>query len=316
MLGSASGGSSVIVANSVALPHFDGRSNTTDRTPPATPRISTPHTQWRRRSCANCNEGTWASQDGPSSGAAVLCAACSTNPDRAKQCGICFEACVPCKLQCHDTAANCQGTYCTGCMSTICRATLESGSLTITCPHPACRAPITINELKQIAPVSYRHFLSLRHEQQEASMLSAFERNPELLEWAIAGNAQICPHCSVLVERSAGCLHMTCTCGKEFCYICGGVYPCTNKCASGRWPCGSSGRPTLRREVVQLMRGRLHARLAAFLLGTHGRCGAESAVRLLPPDVVQRIVTMAADVLSHAHARQLAVPLRHNHQPD
>ncbi|KIY02274.1 uncharacterized protein Z520_02412 [Fonsecaea multimorphosa CBS 102226] len=30
-----------------------------------------------------------------------------------------------------------------------------------------------------------------------------------------------CPHCRTMVERCAGCLHMTCTCGTQFCYNCG-----------------------------------------------------------------------------------------------
>jgi hypothetical protein len=30
-----------------------------------------------------------------------------------------------------------------------------------------------------------------------------------------------CPFCLNMVERSSGCLHMTCRCGKQFCYRCG-----------------------------------------------------------------------------------------------
>ena len=33
-----------------------------------------------------------------------------------------------------------------------------------------------------------------------------------------------CPVCSNMVERSSGCLHMTCRCGQEFCYRCGQLY--------------------------------------------------------------------------------------------
>jgi hypothetical protein len=38
--------------------------------------------------------------------------------------------------------------------------------------------------------------------------------------WA-AANTKQCHHCLQLVERSAGCNHMSCTCGNEFCYECG-----------------------------------------------------------------------------------------------
>lgn len=33
-----------------------------------------------------------------------------------------------------------------------------------------------------------------------------------------------CPSCKFWVERISGCQHMTCRCGYEFCYICGGHY--------------------------------------------------------------------------------------------
>ena len=33
-----------------------------------------------------------------------------------------------------------------------------------------------------------------------------------------------CPHCNFWVERTQGCDHMKCRCGKDFCYKCGGVY--------------------------------------------------------------------------------------------
>ena len=33
-----------------------------------------------------------------------------------------------------------------------------------------------------------------------------------------------CPHCEFWVERSEGCDHMRCRCGKDFCYKCGGKY--------------------------------------------------------------------------------------------
>lgn len=35
-------------------------------------------------------------------------------------------------------------------------------------------------------------------------------------------NAQRCPKCKVYVQRNEGCDHMTCRCGMEFCYRCGG----------------------------------------------------------------------------------------------
>jgi len=33
-----------------------------------------------------------------------------------------------------------------------------------------------------------------------------------------------CPFCKFWVEKTVGCNHMTCRCGKMFCYKCGGNY--------------------------------------------------------------------------------------------
>ena len=42
-----------------------------------------------------------------------------------------------------------------------------------------------------------------------------------------------CPTCRSMVEKSSGCLHMTCRCGTEFCYRCGQLYSlCTGNCRS------------------------------------------------------------------------------------
>ena len=42
-------------------------------------------------------------------------------------------------------------------------------------------------------------------------------------------NFKQCPKCSYWVERALGCSTMTCKCGTEFCYDCGGT-----KCPHGR----------------------------------------------------------------------------------
>ena len=37
--------------------------------------------------------------------------------------------------------------------------------------------------------------------------------------------AKQCSGCKIWVEKNEGCMHMTCTCGYEFCYNCGKKYP-------------------------------------------------------------------------------------------
>mmetsp|Transcript_27991 Transcript_27991/g.41416 ORF Transcript_27991/g.41416 Transcript_27991/m.41416 type:complete len:106 (-) Transcript_27991:39-356(-) len=37
---------------------------------------------------------------------------------------------------------------------------------------------------------------------------------------ANAVNARCCPGCTIRVQRSDGCNHMTCLCGMQWCYVC------------------------------------------------------------------------------------------------
>jgi hypothetical protein len=49
------------------------------------------------------------------------------------------------------------------------------------------------------------------------------------LEYVRGAKYKMCPFCNFWVEKTVGCDHMRCRCGKEFCYRCGGVYrqcPC------------------------------------------------------------------------------------------
>jgi hypothetical protein len=53
----------------------------------------------------------------------------------------------------------------------------------------------------------------------------------KLLDLASNKNWRQCRRCNVVVERDEGCLHITCTCGYEFCYSCGGLWSqCWGKC--------------------------------------------------------------------------------------
>jgi hypothetical protein len=42
--------------------------------------------------------------------------------------------------------------------------------------------------------------------------------------WAKHVVGLMCDNCETVVERTGGCSHMTCACGYQFCYICGGEY--------------------------------------------------------------------------------------------
>ena len=46
----------------------------------------------------------------------------------------------------------------------------------------------------------------------------------DLQQYMIDNNLKQCPRCKNAVEKKVGCDHITCLCGYEFCYRCGGVY--------------------------------------------------------------------------------------------
>ena len=53
----------------------------------------------------------------------------------------------------------------------------------------------------------------------------------KLLNLANNKNWTQCQNCKAMIERHEGCLHMTCTCGHEFCYLCGGLWAtCGGRC--------------------------------------------------------------------------------------
>jgi IBR domain, a half RING-finger domain len=47
------------------------------------------------------------------------------------------------------------------------------------------------------------------------------ESTQKVLELVKEKNFQQCPQCHEMVERMAGCNHMTCICGHQFCVLCG-----------------------------------------------------------------------------------------------
>ncbi|CAO2206908.1 unnamed protein product [Urochloa humidicola] len=53
-----------------------------------------------------------------------------------------------------------------------------------------------------------------------------------LMEMAKGRNWKRCPKCEYFVEKSTGCLHITCRCGFEFCYGCGGNWGITHSSCS------------------------------------------------------------------------------------
>ena len=66
-------------------------------------------------------------------------------------------------------------------------------------------------------------------ERAEEINAAHLEEDDQLEQWALSVGAKRCTKCKFWVQKNEGCDHMTCRCGYEFHYICGGKYqacPC------------------------------------------------------------------------------------------
>lgn len=225
--------------------------------------------KWKRVDCPSCRMPCWldgkdATQD--------RCKLCRMDASRVKRCAVCFENALPV-----NNMHKCAVDVCIHCATAHCNVALDDGAWNLSCA--GCSRELTEKEVKVIGFTLSRRLQEVRDASRQKHLVDLFDRAPDLLEWAQAGNAQVCPNCSKLVQKSSGCAHMTCKCGKEFCYGCGGAYPCTNHCQR-------AGTPKLNFDMASLVEYQ-RARREAVLFGN--RC-ADSVLSLLPSDVVHKII--------------------------
>eukprot|EP00966_Prymnesium_polylepis_P320738 7377109-Prymnesium_polylepis.1 len=120
-----------------------------------------------------------------------------------------------------------------------------------------------------------------------------------LAAWATAGTAQVCPACFGLVERNEGCAHMTCACGAEFCFLCGGQWPCKQK----RCGMGGGADTGLLRDALQTRKRKLAAARTLMMAAgaAHGAARAaapaESLICKLPREVLEAIARKVIDAV-------------------
>merc|ERR1719271_491297 len=153
-------------------------------------------------------------------------------------------------------SCNTDVSICGTCAAEHCRIAIEDGAISVRCPA-GCGHELDQHEIKRINPKLAAQLAARLAARLEANrvakraehLVDLFETSHDLLEWAMAGNAQVCPHCSALVSKKCGCDHMTCKCGGHFCYECGmKMEECTCNTALHDL---RIQRPTVLREMIQ-----------------------------------------------------------------
>ena len=104
----------------------------------------------------------------------------------------------------------------------------------IYCAKPGCAAFIPPTNLKgPMATCRRCGFVScsLCKNPEHKGVCPPDQLGLKLIDLAGNKNWIQCSRCKAIVERDEGCLHMTCTCGYEFCYSCSGKWnQCGGKC--------------------------------------------------------------------------------------
>ena len=192
---------------------------------------------WTRAPCPHCNEVRWLEPGAPVDG--TWCRPCTKDPGRVAQCECCYTTCKAAPLHPkHERHDACTGKFCGACAAHFYRGQLEDGMWNLRCPSVGCTAAPHDGTMAMLPGgellATWR--AQLRSAARNVHLQELLAESPELASWAKGGNAQACPSCFSLVQRTEGCPHMTCKCGAQFCYTCGAP-----------WPCGQSHADTLPR---------------------------------------------------------------------
>ncbi|KAJ7915523.1 hypothetical protein B0H13DRAFT_2231894 [Mycena leptocephala] len=146
----------------------------------------------------------------------------------------------------HPVTLGCDHTYCMGCLRHYLSTAADSFPLTCLGNEATCEIPIPIPTIERFLPVAQFHQLL------ETAFLRYIEQHPQEFkycktriapscaerrlqkdpgeqerrndEWATANGVKRCPTCSVWIEKTQGCNHMTCKCGAHICWVCMRVF--------------------------------------------------------------------------------------------
>ena len=115
----------------------------------------------------------------------------------------------------------CQHLFCLECVKSWVAARISDNTCVVRCPAFGCPCVLYYDDIDRLnAPElsqKYRCLLALSYRGRDWT-----QEDSAFRAW-LEANAKQCPSCSVLITRSSGCNHVTCTCGVNFCYACGAV---------------------------------------------------------------------------------------------
>ncbi|GMQ09379.1 hypothetical protein CsSME_00052775 [Camellia sinensis var. sinensis] len=175
-------------------------------------------------------------------------------------CSDCISKHVTMKIQDHITVVSCPTWDCSGvlqlddCRPRMSRDVIERwdevlcesmipASEKFYCPFKDCSFLLVNDNGEEVireceCPKCHRLFCAQCYvpwhsgiECEEFQRLNDDERGREDLmvrELAKSSSWMRCPHCKFYVEKTEGCLHMTCRCGFQFCYACGETWSQTH----------------------------------------------------------------------------------------
>ena len=154
----------------------------------------------------------------------------------------------------------CGHMVCSGCLEQMAElaATERTYCMYMRCPEVDCREFIAPGKLSDLGiSTTLQMRLHEVHANRKASV--SFIRSmvggaediggDDALEMLARANGWVCCQCGFVIERSSGCNHMSCHCGRHFCYMCnkeldsGSKYTCTEHVNSAPGPPAALAAP-------------------------------------------------------------------------
>ncbi|KAI3838575.1 hypothetical protein MKW92_014509 [Papaver armeniacum] len=143
-------------------------------------------------------------------------------------CNICMESKLSTEMR--NSTINCTHTYCRRCIKKHIASKVKENITLITCPEFNCEETLEPHFCRD--NISHKVFDRWESALRESSTPQVQHRGGDedmlLIQLAKKKNWRKCPGCKYYVEKTMGCMHVTCRyvghqilCGSEFCYGCG-----------------------------------------------------------------------------------------------